>query len=456
VLAVPSLSLAATADDLAAIRDAIRQLEQRRQEDQARIEMLERRLSDADAQLRTVRSGQVSSPASTQPAPSASTTAMRRPTTANLPAAARPGVTSGPSFGTRGGSASAFNPAIGAVLQGTFSHFSRDPDNRVPGFMVGEEATIGDRGFSLGETEINLSASVDHLFYAEATLAHPREGGVEVEEAFVQTTGLPWGLTVKGGRFFSGIGYMNEQHSHAWDFIDPALPYRVMLNTQYGDDGIQLRWLAPTEHFLEFGAEGFRGDSFPATATNNGKGSVAAFVRTGGDFGASHSWLAGLSYLHADADNRATNADTFTGGSDLGIASLVYKWAPGGNPSERNLKLQGEFFYRDEDGTFNGLAYSGRQFGWYAHAVFQFMPQWRLGARYDQLSARALGAEFAGTTLDDLGRNPRRVSGLLEYETSEFGRFRLQYNHDRATQETNHEVFLNYVVSIGAHGAHKY
>jgi hypothetical protein len=32
-----------------------------------------------------------------------------------------------------------------------------------------------------------------------------------------------------------------------------------------GDDGIQLRWLAPIESFLvEFGAEGLRGDNFPA------------------------------------------------------------------------------------------------------------------------------------------------------------------------------------------------
>ena len=68
---------------------------------------------------------------------------------------------------------------------------------------------------------------------------------LSVEEAYIRTTDLPDGLTLKAGRFLSGIGYLNERHAHDWIFSDAPLPYRAFLNNQYGDDGVQLRWLAP-------------------------------------------------------------------------------------------------------------------------------------------------------------------------------------------------------------------
>jgi hypothetical protein len=233
-----------------------------------------------------------------------------------------------------------------------------------------------------------------------------------------------------------------------------------MLGNQLGDDGGQVRWTAPTEMFLQFGVEVLRGDAFPATATHDGVGAQSVFVKAGGDVGVSNSWLASLAYYHADAQDRETDndiaPDLFTGTSDLGIVGLVWKWAPNGNPEQRNLKLQGEFFLRHEDGTYNDLAYNGDQIGFYGQAVYQFMPRWSIGARYDQVSAQDVSVDFIDTTLDTLGHTPRRYSSVLMYETSEFGRFRLQYNYDDSAPETNQGVLLNYTVSFGAHGAHQY
>jgi hypothetical protein len=42
------------------------------------------------------------------------------------------------------------------------------------------------------------------------------------------------------------------------------------------------------------------------------------------------------------------------------------------------------------------------------------------------------------------------------FDTSEFGRFRLQYNYDDSAPQANQSVMLNYTVSLGAHGAHQY
>ena len=146
-------------------------------------------------------------------------------------------------------------------------------------------------------------------------------------------------------RYLSGIGYINERHAHDWLFSDAPLPYRAFLNNQYGDDGLQVRWLAPTDQFLEFGAEVFRGDAYPAAGSrNSGTGTFTAFVNTGNDINDSSSWLAKASYLHSDAMNRDSNGHLFNGITQLGILSGVYKWAPGGNPTVKNLTLTSELF----------------------------------------------------------------------------------------------------------------
>jgi hypothetical protein len=359
-------------------------------------------------------------------------------------------------------SAGSFNPAIGVVLQGKASYFSKNPDTyRVRGFALGDEAGPGTRGLSLDETELNLQANVDPYLFGNLTLSISPENHLSIEEAFIQTTSLPGGFTLRAGRFFSGIGYLNEQHSHTWDFADQALPYRVFLNNQYDDDGVQLRWLAPTVQFVELGAEIFRGAAFPAAGPAHvGFGSFSLFGHTGGDISESSSYRTGLSWLHTRASDRATAVpgspdDIFNGKSDTLIVDAIYKWAPNGNPVDTNLKLQGEFVAHRDEGQFNSLLYkSGWQTGFYAQAAYQFMPRWRLGLRYDQVNSNRQTALLAASTVDSLGATPRRASAMLEYNTSEFGRFRLQYNRDWSRGVPDNQGILQYLISFGAHGAH--
>jgi hypothetical protein len=416
------------------------QLEQMRRDYETRLQEMEQRLKTTES---TAASAASQASQATQAASQASA----------APPAATPSATAA--------SASAFNPAIGLVLDGKYGIFSKNPATyRIPGFALGDSATPGERGFALGESELNFSANIDPTLYGNLTLAVERQGTVSVEEAFIQTTSLPYGFTVRAGRFFSGIGYMNEQHAHTWDFADTALPYRAFLNTQYDDDGVQLRWLAPTDFFLEFGTEAFRGDAFPAGGpASRFAGSYSGFAHAGADLNESSSVRGGVSYLHTKAAERATGPtpDVFTGDGDLWIFDGIYKWAPNGNPVNTNFKLQGEYFLRNENGTFNSLAYSGQQTGWYLQGVYQFMPQWRIGLRHDEVHASDAGLLFAGTALDTLGGvTPERNSVMLDYSTSEFGRFRAQYNNDQSRPKTDHQFLLQYTVSFGAHGAHQY
>ena len=365
-----------------------------------------------------------------------------------------------------------FNPDISMILAGGYAQLSNDPAGyAIPGFMLGPEAGPGERGLSLAESELIMSANVDDLFYGQFTAAVAPDNTVSVEEAYVQTLALASGVTLRVGRFYSGIGYLNSQHPHVWDFADAPLPYRAMLANQYGDDGVRLSWLMPTDLFVELGGEWLRGANFPAGGDgNNGQGVATAFVHVGGDLGVSHAWRAGISYLQARAVERLSGAidtapDAFSGDSQLAIADFVWKWSPSGNPRETNFKLQAEYLWRAEDGVFtadvHGGApvaddYSARQSGWYAQAVYQFVPRWRAGVRYDQVHTGELAAGANAALFDTGDHTPRRATVMVDWSHSEFSRVRLQWARDRSRPDTGSELRLQYIMSLGAHGAHAF
>src|SRR5258706_9702007 len=110
------------------------------------------------------------------------------------------------------------------------------------------------------------------------------EDTVSVEEAYGIYTAAPLRLAPKFGRFFSSIGYLNEQHQHAWDFVDAPLAYQAFLGGQLRNEGVQVKWLAPTEHYIEVGAEAGNRNGFPRVEANrNRNGNGALYVHTGGD-----------------------------------------------------------------------------------------------------------------------------------------------------------------------------
>jgi hypothetical protein len=424
----------------------------------------------------------------------------------------------------------AFNPSISVILDGRYAHFSNDPENyKLPGFQLGGEAGLGESGFSLGHSELALSANIDDKFYGSLTAAiHDHDGAteLELEEAYIETVGLGGGLSIKAGRFFSGVGYLNEKHEHAWDFADAPLIYRGLFGNHLRDDGLQVSWIAPTDLYVKVGAELLRGDAFPAGgAAHDGVGAYSLFAKIGGDIGVSHSWQIGFSHWSAEVENRigghhhhdeethlhgeeeehghveeahheehehaeeahdehehaeeahdehehhedtvAAHDASFTGDSYINAIDFVYKWAPNGNPRNRNFKFQLEYFYRKEDGTLTlsgsdpleSSHYESRQKGLYAQAVYQFMPQWRAGLRYDRLwtDNKAFNYDIlVESGLDDQGHTPERYSLMVDWSYSEFSRIRLQYNRDDSFGDSDNQVFLQYTMSLGSHGAHEF
>jgi hypothetical protein len=473
-LSVPGTASAVTDAEMKELREQVQQM---KREYEQRIEALEKRLQQAEG--------------ASQKAEGAA--AKAEGVAANAEARSVKAESAAVQANTRPTSEAAFNPAVSVILNGVYANLSKDPGRfQITGFVPTLGAVSpGNRGFSLGESEIALAANVDHYFRGTLVATLQPDDRIGVEEANIQSLGLSNGLTLKAGRFFSSVGYQNEIHAHAWDFTDAPLANKVFLGNQLADDGLQIKWLAPTDTYIELGAEAGRGRSFPGSNRDkNGPGASNLFARLGGDIGASTAWLVGLSRLSTTAQNRNYDDlnsvgtevnNSFNGKSGLWALDGVLKWAPNGNSTDTNFKLQGEYFRRNEDGnltfnTANDTANAGpshgtqtgalrsAQSGWYAQGVYQFMPMWRVGYRYDRLNSGTV--KFG---LVDTGRltaadfpiftpyNATRNTLMFDFTPSEFSRLRLQFASDKSRLgATDNQMFLQYIVSLGAHGAHKF
>ncbi len=398
-----------------------------------------------------------------------------------------------------------FNPAIGIVLNGMYAEFSEDSSG-LPGFQLGHESGRPDEGFALGHSEVAMSGNIDDKFRGALTLGLGVHAGepteVELEEAYIQTlpgSGMPDGVRLKAGRALWTFGYLNEQHAHGDDFADRPLPYRAFLDGAYNDDGAELSIVLPGDLYKEIGAGVFRGGDTPFRGSESAR-AWSAYARLGGDIGANSALRIGAYMLVGEAHGRRggdahdheeedaheegeeeegeeehAHAEFFSNGSFEGDTRLLgvdfrYTYAPTGNARERELILLGEYFRRSEKGLYTleeqhcedpddqhgheiceteseAELLNGDASGWYAQAVYRFMPRWRVGLRYSRLSPPSAA---------ELDRDLSAVSTMLDWTNSEFGRIRFQYNRESFGEERDDQFILQYVMSLGAHGAHSF
>ena len=317
-------------------------------------------------------------------------------------------------------------PEISVIIDGKYSAQSQNPETLGRGFVPSGGENIP-RGFSLGETELALAGTVDNLFRAEARLVLAQYGqdfNVSMEEAFFETLGLPVGLKAKAGKFRSTVGYLNNKHPHEWDFVDLPLVYKAFFGGQLNNTGAQFSWVAPLDElYLRLGGELGQGMTYPnGNNYNENKPRLGTvFAKLGGDIGTESSWLGGLSYVTSSTGNRPrssvlndTDTFDFNGSTSVLIADFVYKWSPNGNASRQSFKLQGEAFWNTQRGSASisspntyvsceapcfGNAYINTQSGFYVQAIYQFMPNWRVGYRFDQLYGGNSSYGFSAETI---------------------------------------------------------
>jgi len=333
-----------------------------------------------------------------------------------------------------------------------------------------------DKGLRLGHSDLTVFGPMGPHLEAQGTAAlhsHERKVEAEVEEAWVQTRTLPAGLQLRAGRFASQIGYLNEQHPHADDFVERPLLYRAFLGGHWNDDGVRLNWVAPTPFYLRLGAEAFRGKRLvDEAAAERPLGAAVFSARLGGDLNASHSWQAGLSLLRNRREAAVHEEGGEAGGEGAGhdhghghshahgaafsgrrmwVGEVAWKWAPEGNNSRQQVRIAYE---RAQVRGLNRFAVRGdKHVADYLSVVWRFAPAWEVGGRIDALSVRIPHDDhFHSGKL-------REASVMLAYKPTHAQTLRVQ-----ATRQRNRAGFdtagnalqLQYILSFGAHAAHSF
>jgi hypothetical protein len=253
-------------------------------------------------------------------------------------------------------------------------------------------------------------------------------------------------------------------HPHDWDFADTALIYKGFM----GRDGImekgaQLTWRPALPLRPLFGVELLQGENstiFNQNATG-GPHAFTAFAKASQPLGKNGSIYFGPYVISGQTRTGSVAEGTFfRGNSALYGFETHYEWKPS---ETRSLTIQSEYMWRNQEGSLQNTSLgsvdrlSRSQDGIYLQSLYQ-MGKWRVGARYDRLNLLTDTYRLAGA--QQHFKNPWRLTGALEFNPSEFSRFRLQYNHDRSGgsaaaygggSRTNNEVYLQMILAIGAH-----
>src|SRR5436189_4751191 len=338
------------------------------------------------------------------------------------------------------------------------------------------------RGFNARNIELAFDGAVDPYFQGFANIVfklnNDNETEVEVEEAFLQTTSLPFNLQLKAGQFFAAFGRINPTHPHTWDFADAPIVHGRLL----GPDGLrgvgaQISWIVPVPWYsqLIFGVQNGRGGTgysfrnpgddgmfFDRRTTDRELRGLQDFVwiprwENSVDLSPTQVVLAGVSGAFGSNETGANSRTQIYG------ADFLYKWksanATGGFPF---LKCQTEFMYRrfqagrGADESFP-VAETFHDWGLYSQVLWGFKKGWVAGIRGDYYDAE--DSRFT----DDFERQSRsRISANLTWYPTEFSKIRLQYNHDfldpnefLAGRDVD-SLFLQFEFILGAHGAHKF
>lgn len=339
------------------------------------------------------------------------------------------------------------NPNIALIL-----------DAALAWFFDGEPLQVGahdpsKNGFNLQQLELHLDASVDPYFRLDANLVFSLFG-VELEEAYATSLGIPWGLQARAGQFLTRFGRMNATHPHAWHFADQPLVNGVFFGGEGSRGlGIELSWLTPLPWYVELVVSANQANG--AATARSFYGAKDLGVDTPLDFlytaavkqffpmGRDWSLLWGLSGQFGPNPTGNGNRTEIYG------TDLYLRYRPRAHAGRMHVSLQIEGMFRTRQIPGDVLM----DWGGYAQLVWGISQRWETGARYDLLS----GAE--DDYLDpeaDAWRD--RTAVQVTFYPSHFSRLRLQGSYDRPTWRPDPVwgTMLSVEVLIGAHGAHTY
>lgn len=362
----------------------------------------------------------------------------------------------------------AFVPDMALIIDG--SYVSRSittaamADYSLAGLPFSDyNAFNSENGFNFNYAELTMHSDVDQLFTLDSVF-HFITSGVEIEEAYFTTRKLPFSLQLKGGKFKSAFGRINQQHQHVWDFADAPMVYNAFLTAEgLNHVGVQLQWLVPTPWYMMLGVElmqsgesgSFTNQSFTDTTSSQSieastePGLTIAYMKNSFDIQNS-TLLLGLSAAQGTTKSQDLSFDGMTSvyGMDLMLKSYFNSYS--------YLSWQSELLYRQAVGNNTSTLSRANldQSGAYTQFVYVYNQNWRSGIRYD--------AMFYDTSLAQSKDVHDRYTAMCEYRGSEFSKIRAQYSYNTAfsNQSGQYPAIYTFMIevnfAIGSHGAHAF
>ncbi|MCC7178786.1 MAG: hypothetical protein IT177_10380 [Acidobacteria bacterium] len=336
-----------------------------------------------------------------------------------------------------------------------------------------------DRGFNLREMELAFSGAVDPYFDVWATVALGPDS-IEAEEVYVQTRKFVPGLQLRVGRFFSGVGHVNRQHPHQWDFVDQALPHQALFGGTLAEAGVQVTWLPNVPVYTLLGFEALQGENERLSHQSGeehpglfeetpGPRLFTGFMKVSPDVGYSHALQGGVSFGRSRShqelidDGQGPSPQAFDGAAWFIGTDWVWRYDSARPFGQGDLTVQGEYVYRKKDlsPVTSGAPEAGgprvsAQDGVYAQAVYGIAPRWTLAGRFDAIGL--VNRIEVGDVAGEYGAS-HRYSAAVAFNPTEFSRLRVQYNAGRFQREGRavfHQVFVQFQMSLGVHGAHRF
>ncbi len=355
-----------------------------------------------------------------------------------------------------------FNPSIGLVGETVFSTNNRssgETGSDRPGHLDINQRSI----------ELNLAASVDPFAKGYVVInasADPitGEATAAVEEAALETTSLPWNLTLKGGRFFGEFGRLAYIHDHELPFVNRPLVLDQYIGGESQTDGLQLSWLLPTEHYINFtfGA----GNKFGGTLNNPGASrnfnELNYFGRLSTYFDVTPDWQieTGASGLINPRTDDRGGALTQPDGSTLterrrylGGADFSLRWVPLQDNQFKGFTWGNEVLFSDNHylSDPDATPSSGDEFnkaigsvGAYSYIAYKMDRQWTTGFLFETVQNQ-----------QNKHDQTYAYSPYVTYAISHWNQLRLQYTHtdrDPLSQLRDDDaVYLQWAWIIGAH-----
>jgi hypothetical protein len=452
----------------------------------AQIETLERQLRDQGKVVESLQGAASTRPA-VQPQPAAQPQPVATPLPI-LPAAAAPTAVPGPAPAPQPWSPTAPIQLFG--VGGSYMNVSFDLLVDA-GWSTEQDVSIiepGDhdpkvRGFTIPNAEVVFDGAVDPYFKGLAAVVwkidQDGETSVELEEAYLITTALPWNLQVKAGQQLVDFGRINLQHPHQWDFVDQPL----IINRMFGPEGLRsagakVGWLTPTPFYSELAISVLNSAGETAFSFRNtedelfGRPPVDRPVAAPSDLlyvprysvsfdlTDSQTIVAGVSGAFGP-NSSGSDTDTQIYGGDL-----YWRWKPdwqsAGFPF---VAWQTEVLGRRYEAGAAEIPGDGddappiflpretiSDYGFYSQITYGFVRRWVAGLRGEWLSGdHGFFPEQPGTS------ERWRISPDLTFYPSEFSKIRLQYNYDGGDLiGSQSSVWLQLEVLLGAHAAHKF